>query len=102
WEWSVPTRSPPTGRSRPASSAAAAREKLVMSTASGPFLSTARAICRLTFVVLPVPVPPLRRAEDAKFPRFFGPPLRDLLNLIWVHCGLLAFSIFPVQTRVRR
>src|SRR5579883_1563920 len=43
------------GRSRPASSAAAVREKLVTKTESGPKRSTARRICLVKFVVLPVP-----------------------------------------------
>src|SRR5579883_910706 len=43
------------GRSRPASSAAAVREKLVTKTESGPKRSTARWICLVKFVVLPVP-----------------------------------------------
>src|SRR5579885_1028949 len=43
------------GRSRPASSAAAVREKLVTRTESGPKRSTARRIWRVRLVVLPVP-----------------------------------------------
>jgi hypothetical protein len=70
------------GRSRPASSAAAALEKLVTRTAFSPKRSTARRTWRERFVVFPVP--DSRRAEDTVFPHIFGPRLRVFLDLIWV------------------
>src|ERR1017187_10280184 len=52
------------GKSRPASSAAAAREKDVTNTDAGPYRSTARRIWRVRLVVLPVPGGPKMRYSD--------------------------------------
>src|ERR1039458_2311990 len=52
------------GKSRPASSAAAVREKDVTRTDSGPYRSAARRIWRERLVVLPVPGGPKMRYSD--------------------------------------